>query len=80
MPLYRYYFFDSDGEVRDIRAVEGHDDSTAIERAHEFLASKTKHVAIEIWRGQGFVTGVRRDGTLYDYPSTPIRPPSGFQR
>ena len=76
MPLYRYYFFDIDGEVRDVRAVERRDDLAAIEQAREFLAFQKKHIAIEIWRPQGFVTGVRRDGTLYDHGPTPIQPSS----
>ena len=75
MPLYRYYFFDTDGEVHDIRAVEGRNDTATIEHAHELLAARTKHVAIEIWRAQGFVKGIRRDGTLYDRAPVTIRPP-----
>ncbi|MBU6507554.1 MAG: hypothetical protein KGQ82_08650 [Alphaproteobacteria bacterium] len=75
MPLYRYYFLDIDGEVHDIRAIEGRNDAAMIEHAHELLAARTKHVAIEIWRAQGFVTGVRRDGTLYDRAPVTIRRP-----
>ncbi|MGH7224232.1 MAG: hypothetical protein ACRELF_13460 [Gemmataceae bacterium] len=74
MPLYRYYFFDIDGEVRDIRAAEGRNDSVAVEQAREFLAFQNEHIAIEIWRGQGFVTGVRRDGSTYGRPPKSIRP------
>lgn len=79
MPLYRYYFLDIGGEVRDIRAIEGRSDPAAIEQAHEFLANQSMHSAIEIWRAQGFVKGVRRDGNLYDHTPTPS-PPSGVPR
>jgi hypothetical protein len=74
MPLYRFYFLDDDGEVHDIRAVEAREDSVAIRRADEFLAEKSNHVAIEIWRAKGFVKGVRRDGTKYDRLPIPIGP------
>lgn len=74
MPLYRFYFLDDDGEVHDIRAVEARKDSVAIGRADEFLAVKSNHVAIEIWRAQGFVKGIRRDGTRYDRSPVPIDP------
>lgn len=76
MPLYRYYFFDIAGEVRDIRVIEGRSDPVAIDRAQEFLVSQTQYYAVEIWRAQGFVKGVRRDGTFYDNPPTPIDSPS----
>jgi len=73
MPLYRFYFLDDDGEVHDIRAVEARKDSVAIERADEFLAEKSAHVVIEIWRAHGFVKGVRRDGTRYDRSPVHLR-------
>jgi hypothetical protein len=66
MPLYRFYFLGDGGEVHNVRAVETREDSIAIGRAEQFLAVKSNHVAIEIWRGEGFVKGVRRDGTRYD--------------
>lgn len=62
MPFYRFYFLDDDGEVHDVRAVEARKDSFAIERADQFLAVRSDHVAIEIWKPQGFVKGIRRDG------------------
>ncbi len=74
MPLYRYYVFDIDGEVCDIRAVEERDDSLAIHRAHNYLADQVGRIAIEIWRGQGFVSGVKRDGSLYARQLVPMRP------
>lgn len=74
MPLYRFYFFDGGGEVHDIRAVEAQKDSIAIERADQFLAMRSDHVAIEIWRAQGFVKGVRRDGARYDRSPIHIGP------
>lgn len=74
MPPYCFYFFDADGEVRDLRAAEGRDDSAAIQQAREFLAFQKTFVAIEIWRPQGFVTGVRHDGTLYNLSPSPIPP------
>ncbi|MDE2165116.1 MAG: hypothetical protein KGJ66_02105 [Alphaproteobacteria bacterium] len=74
MALYRFYFLDDDGEVHDIRAVEARKDSVAIEQADQLLAMKSDHVAIEIWRTQGFVKGVRRDGTRYDRAPIHIDP------
>lgn len=74
MPLYRYYFFDVDGGVRDTRAIENRNDSVAVERAHHFLANQIENIAVEIWRGQGFVKGVRRDGSTYGSRPRPVRP------
>jgi hypothetical protein len=75
MPLSRFYFLDDDGEVHDIRAIEALADAIAIERADQLLAAKSDHVAIEIWRAQGFVKGVRQDGRRYDRSPIHIDPP-----
>ena len=72
MPLYRYYFLDSGGEVKDIRAIECKNDPIAITRARDFLAGQTGHVAVELWRAEGFVGRVGPDGII-DNPPPSVR-------
>jgi len=72
MPLYRYYFLDSDGAVKDIRAIECRNDPMAITRARDFLAGQTGHVAVDLWRAEGFVGRIGPDGII-DNPPPPVR-------
>jgi len=78
MPLYRYYFFNTDGDVKDIRVIEYKNDSIATERARDFLVDQTSFVAVELWRAEGFVGRIGRDGIIDNSPPVRqfIQPPS----